>query len=136
DELHAFLDGRVVRSHRTGVWVEVRAWARRNRGLAVGVVAGAALVTGAVVAFVAQQRAAAVAVGEQRDAAVSAAIRAEAAQRRSDGLRLAAQSSGVLARDPGLALAMSVEALALAPGTEARSAVYRALRLHREWRYL
>ena len=136
DELHAFLDGRVVRSHRTGVWVEIRSWARRNRWLAAGIAAGVLVAAGAVAAFVAQQRAAATAIGRERDAAVAARGRAEEAQKRSDGLRLAAQSATVIERDPGLALAMAVDAAAAAPGPETSTALYRVLRTHRERLYL
>ena len=34
EDLQAYLEGRVVRAHRTGVWMEVRKWVARNRALA------------------------------------------------------------------------------------------------------
>jgi formylglycine-generating enzyme required for sulfatase activity len=33
-DVRAFIDGRVVRAHRTGAWIEARKWVRRNRGVA------------------------------------------------------------------------------------------------------
>ncbi len=35
DDLRAFLEGRVVKAHRTGPWVELRKWVQRNRGMAI-----------------------------------------------------------------------------------------------------
>src|SRR5690606_16522974 len=41
--LGAYLEGRVVRAHRTGAWVELRKWIRRNKlastGIALAIVA-------------------------------------------------------------------------------------------------
>ncbi len=37
EELRAFLEGRVVRAHRTGAWAELRKWVSRNRLAAAGV---------------------------------------------------------------------------------------------------
>ncbi len=34
EELRAFLEGRVVHAYRTGAWVELRKWVKRNRGIA------------------------------------------------------------------------------------------------------
>ncbi len=34
EDLRAFLEGRVVRAHRTGAWIEFRKWVARNRGMA------------------------------------------------------------------------------------------------------
>ncbi len=39
EELNAWLEGRVVRAHRTGAWVELRKWVRRNRGAAAAILA-------------------------------------------------------------------------------------------------
>ncbi len=52
-DLRAFLDGRVVRAHRTGSWVEARKWIARNRRLAAALLAaflflGAGLATSLV----------------------------------------------------------------------------------------
>jgi WD40 repeat protein len=38
EDLHAYLDDRVVSAHRTGAVVELRKWVRRNRGLAAGLI--------------------------------------------------------------------------------------------------
>ncbi|MCC7137024.1 MAG: protein kinase [Planctomycetes bacterium] len=133
EELHAFLEGRVVRSHRTGVLVELRKWVARNRWLAAGTAGVLVVAAAATAAFVAQQRQAAVDVGRERDRAQLEATRAQAAGRRADGLRLAAQSR-LVGDDPGLSLALAVEAARRAPGAASTSAVYHALRRHREWR--
>src|SRR6185503_8977725 len=39
EELNAWLEGRVVRAHRTGAWVELRKWIGRNRGAAAAILA-------------------------------------------------------------------------------------------------
>src|SRR5262249_17983590 len=38
-DLDAWLEGRVVRAHRTGAWVELRKWVGRNRGAAAAILA-------------------------------------------------------------------------------------------------
>lgn len=56
DELRRYIEGRVVRSHRTGPIIELRKWARRNRVAAVAAgVAVLATMSGVVVAHF-QQR--------------------------------------------------------------------------------
>lgn len=37
EDLRAFLEGRVVRAHRTGAWVELRKWIQRNRSFAAAI---------------------------------------------------------------------------------------------------
>ncbi len=37
DDLRAFLEGRVVRAHRTGALIELRKWVQRNRGVAMAI---------------------------------------------------------------------------------------------------
>ncbi len=55
EDLRAFLEDRVVRAHRTGPWVELRKWVRRNRGLAAAsFLAVAATLGGAVATSVVQ----------------------------------------------------------------------------------
>ncbi|MCA8951705.1 MAG: protein kinase, partial [Planctomycetes bacterium] len=49
DDLRAWLEGRVVRAHATGAWVELRKWIGRNRALAA---ASAALVVALLVALI------------------------------------------------------------------------------------
>ena len=133
EDLHAFLEGRVVRSHRTGLWIELRKWVGRNRWLAAGIVAVTLATIAATLAFAAQQRRAAVEIGRERDRAQSEAVLAQAERRRADGLRLAALSR-LQTDDPGLALALAVEASRRAPSPAATSAVLEALRRHRELR--
>lgn len=43
-DLRAWLDGHVVLAHRTGSWIELVKWARRNRGLASAIAASIVLV--------------------------------------------------------------------------------------------
>lgn len=59
DDLQAWLEGRVVRAHRTGVWPELRKWVRRNRALTVSAAAAVvAAVAGLTATAVIQTRAA------------------------------------------------------------------------------
>jgi formylglycine-generating enzyme required for sulfatase activity len=46
DDLRAFLEGRVVRAHRTGAWTAAAKWIRRNRALSASFVAVMALAAG------------------------------------------------------------------------------------------
>jgi len=51
EDLRAYLEGRVVRAHQTGAWVELRKWVARNRRLAATVgAAGVLLFGGSLVA--------------------------------------------------------------------------------------
>ena len=43
EDLRAFLEGRVVRAHRTGAWVELAKWVARNRALAASLAGAVAL---------------------------------------------------------------------------------------------
>lgn len=54
-DLQAYLDGRVVTAHRTGVWSELRKWVGRNRALAVasGLAILVTIIGGAVSTFLA-----------------------------------------------------------------------------------
>jgi formylglycine-generating enzyme required for sulfatase activity len=45
-DLRAFLDGRVVRAHRTGAWAELAKWTSRNRALASSIAGGVILAVG------------------------------------------------------------------------------------------
>ncbi|MCA8957441.1 MAG: serine/threonine protein kinase, partial [Planctomycetes bacterium] len=55
DDLRAYLEGRVVRAHKTGALVELRKWIQRNKGAAAAVLA---IVLGLVAVIVLQSRAA------------------------------------------------------------------------------
>ncbi|MGE3172651.1 MAG: bifunctional serine/threonine-protein kinase/formylglycine-generating enzyme family protein [Planctomycetota bacterium] len=58
DDLRAFLEDRVVRAHRTGAFVELRKWVRRNRLAAAGIAATvAAVAVGGAVALAAERAA-------------------------------------------------------------------------------
>jgi tetratricopeptide (TPR) repeat protein len=46
DELKAWLEGRVVRAHATGAWVELRKWVARNRPLAASLASAVAIAIG------------------------------------------------------------------------------------------
>ncbi len=49
DDLRAFVENRVVKAHRTGAVAEMRAWVRRNRGVAIAAAAAAlTLVAGGI----------------------------------------------------------------------------------------
>jgi formylglycine-generating enzyme required for sulfatase activity len=51
DDLRAYLEGRVVRSHATGTWVALRKWVARNRAIASALAVIAVLVTGSGFGF-------------------------------------------------------------------------------------
>ena len=68
EDLRNYLDGYVVRAHKTGLWIEMKKWVRRNTALAA-TVAAAALVIGSSWIFYT------VNVTAARDAAAAAAAR-------------------------------------------------------------
>ncbi len=43
EDLRAYLEGRVVKAHRTGAWIEFKKWVQRNRGLAASIAAAIVL---------------------------------------------------------------------------------------------
>ncbi len=43
EDLQAYLEGRVVRAHQTGAWIEARKWVRRNKPLAASLAAAVVL---------------------------------------------------------------------------------------------
>ncbi|MBL8803107.1 MAG: SUMF1/EgtB/PvdO family nonheme iron enzyme [Planctomycetes bacterium] len=53
-ELRAYMEGRVVRAHRTGVWVECAKWVRRNRALAAALAVAALVAASGAGVFVLQ----------------------------------------------------------------------------------
>ncbi|MDJ0976597.1 MAG: WD40 repeat domain-containing serine/threonine-protein kinase [Planctomycetota bacterium] len=143
DELRAYLDGRVVRAYKSGVWIEVRKWVARNRALAASIAAVFVMLVGGVVAFTVQQQKSMDAIARERDTADQAAERArdaaerERAERKvADGLRLCAESAVLKDKDPALALALAIEGADRAPGVNANNALFGALRQHRQHRML
>jgi WD40 repeat protein len=136
NDLHRFLEGRVVLAHRTGPLVEFRTWVRRNSAVA-GTVAAAMAILVAVVSWVAVQRSLdAEVVRGERDTARSAEAKEKAALRRSRGLLLAARAAALVPKDPSLALTLAVKAAELAPGSDASDALHAALVRHHERRRL
>ncbi len=143
EDLHRYLDGRVVRAHRTGPLVELRKWVLRHRGEAAGAAAVVALTVLGAVVLAARERASAVDIAAQRDAAISArdaeglARRAaERERRRAEGSTLCARSFTLADRDPTLAMQLAVAGAAWAPGGEANEALLAALHGQREVRRL
>ncbi len=68
EDLRAFLEDRVVRAHRTGAWVELSKWVKRNRALAATLLVALALALAGAGAFAwkEQQRAGAEIAGRAR----------------------------------------------------------------------
>ncbi len=131
DEIHAYLEGRVVRSYQTGLWIELRKWVGRNKLAAAGIVAAVLLIAGATTAFVLQQRDAA---REQRNAARAIAKQRDvaiAARRRAEGLRLSTLANLQLEKDPAVALNLAIEGARRAPGPAADNALYAAIEANR-----
>ncbi len=56
EDLHAYLDQRVVRAYETGAWAELKKWVKRNKALAASVAAAAVLAVVAVGVFIVQQQ--------------------------------------------------------------------------------
>jgi len=56
EDLRAFLEDRVVRAHRTGAWVELTKWVKRNRSLAASLLAALALAIAGTVAYAWKER--------------------------------------------------------------------------------
>jgi serine/threonine protein kinase len=55
-DLRAYLEGRVVRAHRTGAWVELSKWIRRNRGTAAAISVALVLLVGSSALVASQNR--------------------------------------------------------------------------------
>ena len=82
EDVDAFLEGRVVQAYRTGLWVELVALVKRNRGTAIAAGTALLLAIGSVVAILFVQASANRQISTERDAARDA----EVAQRKSKEL--------------------------------------------------
>jgi WD40 repeat protein len=136
NDLHRYLEGRVVLAHRTGPLVEFRTWVRRNSAVAGTAAAAMAVLVSAGAWFTVERSRDAEVVRGERDAARTAQAKEKRASRRARGLLLAARSAALVPKDPALALQLAVKAAELAPGSDATDALHAALARHHERRRL
>jgi serine/threonine protein kinase len=82
-DLRAYLEGRVVRAHQTGTWVELRKWVGRNRALSAAAAAALVFLVAGLAASLWQRGIAlgnaALAAEREQDALANAALAAERA---------------------------------------------------------
>ncbi|MEM7231404.1 MAG: protein kinase [Planctomycetota bacterium] len=156
-ELQAFLDGRVVRAHRTGAAVELVKWYGRNRAFALSTTAALLLLVAGLLAVVFVQKRANVDLGRERDAKDEALVLKDEALgkekraldkeraavtvknhalKREKGREQISRSQAVLAEDPALALKLAIEGADAAPGFLANNALLEALSRVREEHFL
>jgi WD40 repeat protein/tetratricopeptide (TPR) repeat protein len=94
-DLRAYLEGRVVRAHRTGAVVELSKWVRRNRGLAASVAAAfLALVTGLSASLVLKARS-----DENASLAAERAVLAEDRRKEAEANKALAESNATRANE-------------------------------------
>jgi WD40 repeat protein/tRNA A-37 threonylcarbamoyl transferase component Bud32 len=132
EDLERWLAGEPIQARPSGTWEQAVKWARRRPAAAalIGVsgAAAAALLVGGLW-FNAKLQ---LALGEVRTKNAAADERF----RRSEGMRLAAESGVVLPENPGLALLLAVEGARRAPGYVTNNALLAALETCREERTL
>jgi WD40 repeat protein len=105
DDLERWLKGEPIRARRVGAWERSVKWARRRPAVAA-LLAAVVLTNLAGLALVTWQWRRAVRAVADRDVALTAK---DEALTHIDGLRLTAESSARLPRDPGLALLLAIE---------------------------
>jgi len=120
EDLRAYLEGRVVRAHRTGALVEFKKWIGRNRGFAAAVAAAVLVGIGLSAALFAVQARANQRLQTEKELADSnareateARARAEAANRALDEEKRVAQANADEARRRGYAASIAAAAAAL-----------------------
>ncbi|MBL8901158.1 MAG: protein kinase [Planctomycetes bacterium] len=77
EDLRAYLEGRVVRAHAVGPWVEFTKWVGRNRAAASASAAAFLLLVGSALFFAWEQKSHAALIEEQRRAAERSELEAE-----------------------------------------------------------
>ncbi|MEM6468797.1 MAG: protein kinase [Planctomycetota bacterium] len=121
-------------------WEKTKQWARTHRQSVAALAAtfATALVAAALLAVFAYnvQANALAAESKQKENAVAEKSRVEKLLRRSEGLRLAANSALNLESDPTLAMLLAIEATKLHPGKEAHRALLRAINENHELKTL
>jgi len=147
DDLHAYLDDRVVSAYRTGAVVELKKWVRRNRGLAASLVAALVIALAGLggVSYVQTEARADV---EEKNAELEATnLELEAERERTAAARdLARENEEVALANEREALWQSyvgnvgaaLASLEIGSSSEARRRLEACLEEHRdwEWRYL
>lgn len=98
DDLRAYLDGRVVRAHRTGAWVEFVKWVGRNKSTAASLAAALTILLGASIAVGLQNQTLAKA-NTEKDDANSALVAKTESERAAKEEALRNASEAVAARE-------------------------------------
>jgi WD40 repeat protein/tRNA A-37 threonylcarbamoyl transferase component Bud32 len=132
EDLDRWLKGEPIHARPSSTWEQAVKWARRRPTAAaliiVSVVAAVTLLIGGLW-FNAQLQVALGQIGARQAAA-------DERFRRSEGMRLAYESSNILAENPGLALLLAIEGAQRMPGHVTNNALLAALEACREKRTL
>ena len=120
DDLRAYLEGRVVRAHRTGALVEFRKWIGRNKGFAAAVASAVLVAVGLSTALFAVQARSNRQLQAEKDIAdanareaTEARARTEEANQKLDEEKRVAQANAEEARRRGYAASIAAAAAAL-----------------------
>ena len=120
EDLRAYLEGRVVRAHRTGALVEFRKWIGRNKGFAAAVASAALVAIGLSAALLVVQSRSNRQLQAEKDIAdanareaMEARTRTEEANRQLDEEKRVAQANAEEARRRGYAANIAAAAAAL-----------------------
>jgi WD40 repeat protein/tRNA A-37 threonylcarbamoyl transferase component Bud32 len=132
EDLECWLRGEPIHARSSSTWEQAVKWARRRPAAAalvvVSIAATAALLLGGL--WFNAKLQVALALVDAKDAAATERLR------RSEGMRLAAESGAMLPENPGLALLLAVEGAQRAPGFITNDALLGALEACREERTL
>lgn len=119
EDLRAYLEGRVVRAHRTGPWAELKKWIGRNRGLATAMVSAVLIAVCGLVAVISLERS----KNEELKTANEKTINE---RNYAQSLYLAQRSIDAVETDPALALLLAKESLQRDTNPTTRTAFYTA----------
>jgi len=149
EDLQRWIEGRVVRAHRTGAWAEFTKWVRRNKTVAASLATVVAVVVVASMRYAVLEKESSAKIAKQRDDALAArnaeavarqdavvakddAVKARddavVAARRADGLRLCTVATTLADENPTLASLLAYEGAVRAPGRESATALHQAMR--------
>jgi WD40 repeat protein/serine/threonine protein kinase len=118
EDLKSIRERRAIAARPLGPVTKLSRWARRNPALAASLLFAFGLLTAGLVVTVGLLISRNTALHEKDDALfekTKALSDLEATLRRSEGLRLLAESSAAIPRDPGLGLLLAIEGARLAP---------------------
>ncbi len=129
EDLHSYLENRVVRAYKTGAVVEFRKWVERNKGVAIANVAAVIIALAGLLGVLWTQL-------KSNHRLRLANQEEKQARENKEGLFLAWQSTNTLRKDPGLAVLLAIEAHKRNSELLVRNALYAAIQENREWKTL